>query len=249
MEPSEGDGVVCSPANSLERSGRTGSSQGNHPDDAEEPNTMGTPENVTTTSTHQDDRTDRVPSASAARTPRRGVLAAAVVALLGAPAALVLAAPASAYTTTSSSGVPVPPAIYQVQGSHYNTGSAVTGPMWKPWVYQSGPTVYRVSGSGDQHVRVQYSVDRWTGSTWALNTSQTQSAKIAAATTSAKAPALSVLPPGGSGYYRVRLAMTWTSPLGAVLASRSVAMNSSGDYLCSTTRTCSAGPGYVYVGA
>lgn len=186
--------------------------------------------------------------AGAARNHHRAVMAI-LTAVASLVAALFAASPASAYTTTSRSNVPVAPVVYQVQGSHYNVGSAVTGPMWKPWVYQSGPTVYRVSGSGEQSVRVQYSVDRWTGSAWALHTSQAQGVRIASTATSAKAPALSVLPSGGSGYYRVRLSITWTSPIGAVLASTSISMNATGDYVCSTSRTCTAGPGYVHLGA
>jgi hypothetical protein len=67
--------------------------------------------------------------------------------------------------------------------------------------------------------------------------------------TSAKLPSLSVLPSSGSGYYRVRVALTWTSEVGAVLGSMSVVMDQSGDYVCSTSRTCTAGAGWVYLGA
>ncbi|MBA2557072.1 MAG: hypothetical protein H0V12_06990 [Chloroflexi bacterium] len=172
------------------------------------------------------------------------------LATLLAPALLLgaAAAPVQAYTITSRTSVPTLPTIYQVQGAHYDAGSAVTGPMWKPWLYQSGPVVKRVSGSGSQSVQVTYKFDRWNGSSWVNQGTRTGSVTIAASATSAKAPNLSVTPSAGSGYYRVRLGLTWTSQIGAVLGSMSVSMNQSGDYVCSTTRTCSTGPGWVYIG-
>ena len=171
-------------------------------------------------------------------------LLVAVVTALG----LLVAGPASAYTTTSRSGVPVTPIIYKVQGAHYNAGSPVTGPMWKPWIYQSGPVLYRVAGSGTQSVRVTYRVDRWNGTAWVQRHSAAGSVSIGAAVTSAKGPNLSILPSDGSGHYRVRIAMTWTSPIGAVLGSMNVTMSQAGDYVCSTSRTCSVGAGWVYLG-
>ena len=171
----------------------------------------------------------------------------AVVAL--APALLLgVATQASAYTVTSRQNVPVAPTIYTVQGAHQNVGSAVTGPMYKPWVYQSGPVVNRVA-RGTEYVRVTYNVDRWTGSAWVLAATRSVSVTIGSTVTSAKAPALSVLPSAGAGYYRVRLAMTWTSPIGAVLGSMSVSMNQAGDYVCSTTRSCTVGSGWIYIGS
>src|SRR5688572_8321270 len=69
--------------------------------------------------------------ARARRLPR--IRRLAVVAL--APVLLLAAAiPAEAYTITARSSVPVAPTIYKVQGAHKNVGSAVTGPMWKPWI-------------------------------------------------------------------------------------------------------------------
>lgn len=182
------------------------------------------------------------PTAGGARLVRR-----LLVLLLTAAAALLTATPASAYTVASRSNVPVVPTVYQVQGAHKDIGSAVTGPMYQPWVYQSGPVVQRVAGTGAQTVQVRYQVLRWTGSGWVTHTTQSGSVTIAATATSAKAPALSVLP-GTSGYFSVSLSLTWTSPIGGVLGSTTVSMNESRDYICSTTRTCSVGNGFVYVG-
>jgi hypothetical protein len=184
----------------------------------------------------------------ARRSSLRPLVTSLLVGLL-ATLGLLVAAPAGAYTTTSRTGVPVTPGIYKVQGAHRNVGSAVTGPMWKPWIYQSGPVVYRVAVSGTQSVRVTYRVDRWNGSSWVLRHTVTGTASIDSTVTSAKAPALSILPSDGSGYYRVRLAMTWTSPIGAVLGSMNVTMSTAGDYTCSTTRTCTVGAGWVHLGA
>jgi hypothetical protein len=176
---------------------------------------------------------------------RRSIIASLIAGLL-ATVALLVAAPAGAYTVTSG-GVPVAPVIYQVQGAHWDAGSAVTGPMWKQWIYQSGPVVNRVTGSGAQYVRVVYSVDRWYGS-WVQRAQTTVNVTIGAAQVSAKAAALSILPSDGTGYYRVRLAMTWTSPIGAVIGSLNVTMDGASDYICSTTRPCTAGGGWVYLG-
>ena len=180
--------------------------------------------------------------------PRRHAAVTLVLAVLTS-LALLVAGPAGAWTTTSSQGVPVQPTVYAVQGSHYNSGSSITGPMYKPWLYQSGPVVYRVSGSDAQTVRVVYRVDRWNGSSWAERNTAQGSTTIASGVTSAKAPNLSILPSDGSGYYRVRMDLTWTNQIGAYLGSTSLVMSSSRDYVCSTTRTCSIGAGYVYLGA
>jgi hypothetical protein len=179
------------------------------------------------------------------RRPGRTLRAAVAALAIG----FAIVAPAQAYTITSRTGVPVTPTIYMVQGAHYNIGSAVTGPMMKQWVFQSGPVVYRVAGSGAQTVKVAYTVERWNGSAWIAVARPSGSVTIAATVTSAKAPNLSVLPTEGSGYYRVKLGLTWTSPIGAVLGSMNVSMSSSTDYQCSTTRTCTVGAGWVYLGA
>ena len=174
----------------------------------------------------------------------RTAVTAAVAVVIG----LLGAGPAHAYTTTSSSNVAVTPTIYQVQGAHYNVGSPVTGPMYKPWVYQSGPVVNRVAGSASQTVRVTYSVDYWRGY-WSFLASQSGSTTIASGYVSAKEPALSMLPSTGTGYYRVRVSLTWTDAIGAVIGSMNASMDNSGDYICSTSRTCTAGAGWVYLGA
>ena len=179
------------------------------------------------------------------RGPGRALRAGLVAVALG----LVATVPVQAYSITSRTNVPVGPTIYQVQGAHYNAGSPVTGPMYKPWVFQSGPVVNRVSISGSQTVQTVYTVERWNSSAWVVVGTVSKSVTIAATATSAKTPDLSVTPSQGSGYYRVRLAITWTSPIGAVLGSMSLSMNSSADYTCSTTRTCSVGAGWIYIGA
>lgn len=179
----------------------------------------------------------------------RLVISALVALLVAVLIALTGVAPANAYTVTSRSNVPVSPTVYKVQGAHYDVGTPVTGPMWKPWIYQAGPVVYRTAVSGDQYVQVTYSVDRWNGSTWVSQGTQAKGLKITAALTSAQAPALSMLPSAGSGYYRVRLSIVYTTLIGAVSGSMDVAMNTSGDYTCSTSRTCSVASNSVYLGA
>lgn len=178
----------------------------------------------------------------------RRVLMAMALTLVSLIATMAMATPADAYTITSRNSVPVAPTIYRVQGAHYNAGSALTGPMYKPWVYQPGPTVFRTT-SGTQYVQVRYLVDRWNGSSWSLDSSQTRSTRIDPGYTSARAPALSVLPAGGRGYYRVRMAITYTSAIGGVQGWFNTVMNHSGDYTCNTTRTCQVGPGYVFIGS
>ncbi len=180
--------------------------------------------------------------------PRRALLTAFTAVLL-VLIGVASAGSASAWTYSNRSSVPVLPTIYQVQGAHYNSGSAVTGPMWRPWVYQSGPIASRTTPTGAQSVSVTYTVQRWNGSAWAHVTNVSGSATIAAGSVSAKLPNLSVLPNAGSGYYRVQLALTWTSPIGAVQGSMNAQMSRSGDYVCSTSRTCTAYAGQVYIGS
>lgn len=178
---------------------------------------------------------------------RRLALAGAALATV-AGATLGAAGSAEAYTITTRSNVPVFPTIYQVQGAHYNIGTPASA-QYVPWIYQSGPVASRV-GAGAQTVRVTYTVDRWTGSAWALHATRSGSASIPSTLTSVKLPNLSLTGiDTTAGYYRVRtVALTWTSPIGAVIGSTTVAMNASGDYTCSVPGPCTAYAGYVWVG-
>lgn len=161
---------------------------------------------------------------------------------------LAIAGTAQAYTIPQRTNVPVLPTIYKVQGAHYDIGNPVSGPMLRPWVFQSGPVVNRVAPTGAQTVQVTYTVERWNGSTWPVVATQSGAVTIAANQVSAKAPNLSILPSQGAGSYRVRLAIVWTSEIGAVLGSMKASMSSSGDYVCSTTGPCTVGAGYVTLG-
>ncbi len=187
-------------------------------------------------------------TASGTRQPGRSKRARLLT--LVAPLLLLAAAsPVDAYTITSRQSVPTAPTVFKVQGRHYDIGSQVTGPMLKPWLYQRGPTVSRVNGSGSQTVSIRYDVYRWNGSSWASYTSASGSVTIAANASSASAPALSLLPNAGAGYYHVQFSLTWTSQIGGVLGSFAGSMNQTGDYSCNTTRTCSTGQGWVYIGS
>lgn len=174
---------------------------------------------------------------------------ARLVAAFAAAVAVTFAvgAPSQAYTIASRSNVPVMPTIYQVQGAHYNTGSAVTGPMWHQWVYQPGATVQRTA-SGNQTVQVTYTTQRYYSTGWSTISTNRGSVTIPSAQVSATLPALSILPSQGSGYYRVLTSYVWTSAIGAVQSSLTANMTDSGDYRCVTSRPCTAGAGWVYLG-
>ncbi len=180
-----------------------------------------------------------------ARSAALGLLAASFTAVC----LPVLAQPAHAYTITQST-MAVRPTVYQVEGRHYDSGSAVTGPMLRPWIFQTGPVVYRTSpSSGTEYIKVTYTVQRWNGSAWANYYTASSNVTIPSSLTSAQAGALSFLPNAGAGYYYVKVQITSTDSIGAVRGSFSAAMNQSGDYRCNTTRPCSVGNGYVYVGS
>lgn len=186
---------------------------------------------------------------AAVSTPRSTTRRALLVAAIAGALSLAVAVPANAYTTTARSNVPVNPTVYQVQGRHYDAGQSVTGPMYKPWIYQPGPLVHRTAPSGTEYVKVTYTVQKWNGSSWATVGTQTKSGSISSGVTSLRLPALSMLPSGYSGgYFRVSESITWTNPIGAVIGSMSVSMNQSGDYTCSTTRSCSVGSGWIFLG-
>lgn len=174
---------------------------------------------------------------------------ARLVAALAAAVAVTLAvgAPSQAYQIASRSNVPVMPTIYQVQGAHYDSGSAVTGPMWRQWVYQPGASVQRTA-SGSQSVQVTYTTQRYSSTGWSTISTNRGSVTIPSTQVSASLPALSILPTQGSGYYRVLSSIVWTSAIGAVQSSLSVNMTDSGDYRCVTSRPCTAGAGWVYLG-
>lgn len=176
----------------------------------------------------------------------RRLLSALLATLAALVTAVAMSSPAGAYTISTRSNVPVLPTVYVVQGAHNNIGSAVTGPMWKPYVFQSGPVAYRASTSGAQTVRVTYTVERWNGSAWVYETGQTSSGTISSSLTSVKLPSLSQYV-GGGYYYRVRFSLTWTSAIGAVLASMSGTMNASGEYVCSTAQTCTTASNSIYL--
>ncbi|MEO6713883.1 MAG: hypothetical protein ABIM89_10690 [Mycobacteriales bacterium] len=181
-------------------------------------------------------------------TARRRFAAAATTTVTAALLALGASSGASAYTITASSQVAVQPSISKVQGAHYNIGSAVTGPMWKQQIYQPGPIVSRQTQSGQQVVKVTYRLYRWSGTAWVLQERRAGSATILAGQGTVRLPALNTAPAAGRGYYSVGLDLVWTSQIGSVIASQSIAMNQAADYVCNTTLTCSTGVGWVYLG-
>jgi hypothetical protein len=178
----------------------------------------------------------------------RSALLSTLAALLAVVLLPALSAPASAYTVTQSS-VPVAPVVYKVEGRHYNSGSAVQGPMWRPWIYQAGPVVYRTTPSGPEYVAVRYTVLRWNGSSWASYYTATSNVTIQSGFTSTRAGALSFLPNAGSGSYSVRIQTTHTDSIGAVRGSFAASMNQSSDNQCNTTRSCAVGNGFVTLGS
>lgn len=178
----------------------------------------------------------------------RRIVAAATTTATAAVIALIAPSGASAYTATANRGVAVPPSISKVQGAHYNIGSAVTGAMWKQQIYQPGPIVSRQTRTGQQVVRVTYRLYRWSGAGWALQERRVGSATIQEGQNVVRLPALNTAPAAGRGHYSVGIDLVWTSPIGGVIASESIAMNKQSDYVCNTTRPCATGAGWVYVG-
>lgn len=181
-------------------------------------------------------------------TAHRRIAAVATTAVTAALLAASASSGASAYTITAKSRVAVQPSISAVQGGHYNIGSAVTGPMWKQQIYQPGPIVARQTMTGAQVVKVTYRLYRWSGAAWELVERRAGAATIQDGQNVLRLPALNTAPVGGRGYYSVGIDLVWTSPIGGVIASESIAMNQASDYACNTTRTCTTGVGWVYVG-
>ena len=128
-------------------------------------------------------------------------------------------APANAYTTTPAPGVPVPPArvrragrpLRHRLGRHRPDVQAVDLPE-RPGRLPRRRLRAAVRARGVPRRPLERLE-------LGLRHNATGTASIGSGVTSAKAPNLSLLPTDGSGYYRVRVEMTWTSAIGAYLGS------------------------------
>ncbi len=153
---------------------------------------------------------------------------------------------AQAYTITDNRSGAVRPTVYKVQSLVENLSqSPVARPPYKG-VFQSGPVVSRIRPSGQESVRVNYTVYKWNGSSWVVDGTYAGSATIASTATSVKLPNLRHLKSASAAYYSVQLKVTWTSPIGAVLGSFGAAMNEARDYTC-TYSACTVGAGWIQV--
>jgi hypothetical protein len=185
---------------------------------------------------------------NATRIARRAAAVALATASLAAPLALT-APSASAYTIESISAMPTRPTVYQVSPYKTDIGTAVTGPMLQQRIFQSGPIVYRTIplGAGIQTVYATYTVEKYSGG-WTTYVKQNRSVTIPSTVNSVRMPSLDVAATTGS--FRVRLALTWTNPVGTVVSRASFLMNQTGDYTCASQgSTCSVGYNSTYGGA
>lgn len=164
-------------------------------------------------------------------------LASALAVILGSAAA------SQAYTVNTRANVGTPPTIYRVVGSHQDIGTPAS-PQWMRQVAQSGPVV-RHTAAGNQNVQLAYTVYRYNGSAWAVETTLRYGRNFSAGAASLKMPSLSY----GSttaGYFLVRVTLTWNTMAGARQSTYVATMNSAGDSVCSTNFQCTAS-GWIYL--
>jgi hypothetical protein len=176
-------------------------------------------------------------------------VATAVVAL----AAAFLAAPAAAWEYVGGKGRPgevwVPP-VYPFEDGRYTT----YGPFLMFTTFQSGPYVYRSSGStGAQSVIGQYIVQRWNGEQWYVaSRQQTPPTDIPAGARGVYLPRLWRSPGGNQlynrGHFRVIWVIAWAAD-GAGLGSIGVIPSAAGDFRCQNmVRPCQATARWVRLG-
>ena len=165
-------------------------------------------------------------------------LASALAVILGSAAA------SEAYTVDSRSSVPTAPVIYRVAGQHLNIGTPHAA-QWVRRVSQSGPTAYRTA-SGQQHVKVIYTVYKVVGGAWRAQRTYSGTSILTAGASAVKLPNL-VHDDFYAGRFYVRTTVQWTSAIGALQSSYSVTMNAAGDYVCSTSYSCTTSGGSLYL--
>lgn len=164
-------------------------------------------------------------------------------------ALLAWAPSASAYVHVTGSGNPGAVQAYRTLGTHLQVPCGAVGyyNCFAPGLTVSGPVVYRSPAStGTQYVKVRYTVFRWNGSGWYIETTRDFSGTINAGQTGVALPAWNVLTT--SGHKQTGFSIVWTDAYGRALATSAVSMNGN-DYACSTrfTYRCSAHTGSVAV--
>ena len=195
-----------------------------------------------------DSATTLTPASSTVITPMRGrrsVIARRLLALGISVAALVsMAVPASAFTH-SGSGLYGSLSVPVVQGSHLPIGYG-----FYPALINQGLVAGRSAGSsGAQAIAASYRVYKWNGSIWAYVTGSTVSTTLAAGYQTIQLPGWTIYPTTGRGHYYVETTITWRNSSGALLGTKYVNWNQSGDYQCATiVAPCSVGAGWVYLG-
>jgi hypothetical protein len=160
----------------------------------------------------------------------------------------VRATPAAAYGTVSNGSHPGRVIVYQVQGSHYNSCVGQSYTCFTPWVVGTGPMVYRSPAStGTQKIGVYYQLQRWTGSTWAVQSERTHAAFLHAGYDRIQMPRVDFLPNRG-GYFRLVVVVAWNNANETrAFGSRSYIYNDRADYVCNTRFPCSVGAGNVWL--
>lgn len=179
-----------------------------------------------------------------------GVLVA-MSAILATALLLVVVAvtPAHAYHYGTQGRYPgnVSPGV--VQGSHIDLCAGLGYTCLKPWVYATGPVVYRSPAStGRQTVQVNYQLDRWNGSNWVVQSTKAYASYINPGYGSVRMPRVDFQPTSGRGYYRLGMAVAWGNSTGSVgYGSRALSFDEARDYVCNTRYACSVGAGWVYL--
>ena len=180
------------------------------------------------------------------RSRRRSVYL--VVAVCSAVALAALAPAAGAYTGNAS-GRPGGVTFERIQGTHFNTCTHTTAyTCFTPWIVGSGPIVSRSPAfGGTQSVGALYVLQVWNGAAWVtFGTLRRHTVYVSAAQPTARFPRVDFLPKRG-GYFRVVIAVAWSTLGDVSLGSRGARYDHNADYFCNTRFPCSVGSGSVYL--
>jgi hypothetical protein len=175
----------------------------------------------------------------------------ALVVVLTMVLTMVPASPAGAYKVSASKGRPGKLlTVYQVQGSHFDLCGGMPYQCFSPWLHNPGLVVERSPATkARQEVRATYQIQRWNGSQWVHQTSQTPRVSVPKGVRRVQLPAMSVFPTGGKGWLRAsRVKVQWLNGKGKPLGHRIIRFAHAGDYVCATRFPCEVGRGAVWLG-
>lgn len=174
---------------------------------------------------------------------RRRATLAAVAGGIALAAVTGAAAPANAYTSFGTGGTVVPSPV-SVTSANYSVNPATAS--YSHNLTTPGPIVYRTTNSS-QRIDTTYTIWKWSSSqgVWYKFRTLSGSTTITTAVLSARTNPLDTWVNSSPGSYFVDISVTWYSPLGAVLYTKTNRTSALADFRCLNYGCSNSGTGFV----